>query len=98
MQETVVSVVGSHSGLSVAAAAAVEASLQEPEGTKRATSVNVQLPCLQKDLRTGSISRDILNFPSELCSCRSGVFTEVARSVPPGGARLLIQGMSEKQM
>ena len=29
-----------------------------PEGTKRATSVNVQLPCLQKDLRTGSISRD----------------------------------------
>ena len=33
-----------------------------PEGTKRATSVNVQLPCLQKDLRTGSISRDV-NFP-----------------------------------
>ena len=29
-----------------------------PEGTKRATSVNVQLPCLRKDLRTGSISRD----------------------------------------
>ena len=24
-----------------------------PEGTKRATSVNVQLPCLQKDPRTG---------------------------------------------
>ena len=43
-----------------------------PEGTKRATSVNVQLPCLQKDLRTGSISRDIVNFPSELCRRRSG--------------------------
>ena len=38
-----------------------------PEGTKRATSVIVQLPCLQKDLRTGSISRDIVNSPSELC-------------------------------
>ena len=37
-----------------------------PEGTKRATSVNVQLRCLQKDLRAGSISRDIVNFPSEL--------------------------------
>ena len=32
----------------------------KPEGTKRATSVNVQLPRLQKDLRTGSISRDIV--------------------------------------
>ena len=30
-----------------------------PEGTKRAASVNVQLPCLRKDLRMGSISRDI---------------------------------------
>ena len=30
-----------------------------PEGTKCATSVNVQLPCLKKELRTGSISRDI---------------------------------------
>ena len=29
-----------------------------PEGTNRATSVSVQLLCLQKDLRTGSISRD----------------------------------------
>ena len=35
-----------------------------PEGTKRATSANVQLPRLQKDLRTGSISREIANFPS----------------------------------
>ena len=53
------------------------------EGTKRATSVNVQLPCLQKDLRTGSIWQDVLNFPSELCRRRSGVFAEVARLVPP---------------
>ena len=50
---------------------------------KRATSVNVQLPCLQKDLRAGSISRDIVNVPSELCRRRSGMFTEVARLVPP---------------
>ena len=35
------------------------------EGTKRATSLNVQLLRLQKDLRTGSISRDVVNFPSE---------------------------------
>ena len=33
-----------------------------PEGGRRATSVNVQLPRLQKDLRTGSISQDV-NFP-----------------------------------
>ena len=32
-------------------------------GTQRATSVNVQLLCLQKDLHTGSISRDIVTFP-----------------------------------
>ena len=38
-----------------------------PEGTKRATFVNVQLLRLGRDLRTGSISRDIVNFPSELC-------------------------------
>ena len=48
-----------------------------------ATSVNVQLPCLQKDLHTGSISRDIVNFPSELCRRRSGTFAEIARLVPP---------------
>ena len=41
-------------------------------------SVNVQLPCLQKDMRTGSISRDIVNFRSELCRRRSGIFTDVA--------------------
>ena len=35
--------------------------LWTPECTKRATSVNVQLPCLQKDLRKGLISRDIVN-------------------------------------
>ena len=46
-----------------------------PEGAKRATSVNVKLRCLQKDLRTGSISRDIVNFPSELCRRRSGIRT-----------------------
>ena len=39
--------------------------------------------CLQKDLRTGSISRDIVNFPSELCRRRSGVFTEVSLLVLP---------------
>ena len=33
-----------------------------PEGTKRATSLNMQLVCLQKDLLTGSFSRDI-EFP-----------------------------------
>ena len=54
-----------------------------PEGTKCATSVNVRLPCLRRDLRTGSISRDV-NFPSELCRRRSGIFTDVARLVPPG--------------
>ena len=54
-----------------------------PECTKRATSVNVQLPCRQKDLRTGSSSRVILNFLSELCRCRGVTFTEVARLVPP---------------
>ena len=53
-----------------------------PEGTKHATSVNVQLPRLRKDRRTGSISRN-MNFPSELCRRRSGMFTEVARLVPP---------------
>ena len=57
-----------------------------PEGTKlwRATSVNAQLPCLQKDLCAGSISRDIVNFPSELSRRRSGTFAEVERLVPPG--------------
>ena len=35
----------------------------------------------------GSISRDIVNFPSELCRRRrSGLFTEVARLVPPEGS------------
>ena len=43
------------------------------------------LPRLQKDLRAGSISRDV-NFPSELCSRRSGTFTEVATF---GAARIL---------
>ena len=54
-----------------------------PEGTNRATSVNVQLPCLRKDPRTGSISRDIVNFPTELCRRGSDMFTAVARLVPP---------------
>ena len=53
----------------------------ELEGTKRATSVNAQLLLLRRDLRRGSISRDVVNFPSELCSRRSGVFTEVECSV-----------------
>ena len=63
--------------------AGVHCQTLEPEGTKRATSVNVRLPRLQKDLRTGSMSRDIVNFPSELCRRRSGMFTEVACLVPP---------------
>ena len=54
------------------------------EGTKRATSVSVQLLHLRKDLRTGSISRDIANFPSELCGRRRAIFVEVACLVPPG--------------
>ena len=51
----------------------------------RATSVDVRLSWLRKDLRMGSISRDVVNFTSELCRRRSGMFTEVARLVPPGG-------------
>ena len=50
---------------------------------ERATSVNMQLLRLQRDLRTGSISRDVVNLPSELCSCGSGMFTKVARLAPP---------------
>ena len=46
----------------------------------------MQLLRLWKGLRAGSISRDIVNFPSELRRRRSGMFTEVARLVPPGGA------------
>ena len=69
-----------------------------PEGTKCATSVNVQLPCLRKDLRTGSISRDIVNFPSELCRRRSGIFTEVARLVPPGTITRTLAGYRPETM
>ena len=54
-----------------------------PEGTKRATAVKMRFLRLQKDLRTGSISRDSVNFPSELCRRRSGTSTQVARLVPP---------------
>ena len=54
-----------------------------PEDTNRATSVNLQLPRLRKDLRTGSISRDIVSFLSELCRRRSDMFAEVARLVRP---------------
>ena len=54
-----------------------------PEGAKLASSVNVQPLRLRKDLRVGPISRDIVNFPSELCRRRSDIFTEVARLVPP---------------
>ena len=43
-----------------------------------------QLPRLQQDLRAGSISEDIGNFPSELCRRRILMFAEVARLVPPG--------------
>ena len=54
-----------------------------PEGTKPATSANMRLLRLLRDLRTGSILRDIVNFPSELSRRRSGTFAEVARLVPP---------------
>ena len=56
---------------------------QKAQARQSATSVKVQLPCLQKDLRTGSISRDIVNFPSELCRRRSGLFAEVAHLLVP---------------
>ena len=47
--------------------AAITTNITEgPECTTRATSVNARLR-LRKDLRTGSIWRDIANFPSELC-------------------------------
>ena len=49
------------------------------EFRKCATSVNVRLLRLQKDLRTGSISRDVVIFTSELCMHRSGAVAEVAR-------------------
>mgnify|MGYP001157543492 CR=1 FL=1 len=39
-------------------------------------SVNVQLPHLRRDLRAGSISRDVANFPSELRRRSSGMFWE----------------------
>ena len=44
---------------------------------------------LQQDLPTGSLSRDIVDFPSELCSRRSGMLTAVARLVPPDSLRIL---------
>ena len=60
-----------------------------PEGTKRATSVNVQLLGLRTDLRTGSISPDTVNFPSELCRRSGCVFKEVSRWVPPDSVCVL---------
>ena len=53
------------------------------EGTKRAISANMPRLRPQRDLRTASILLDIVNFTSELCRRRSGVFTEVACLVPP---------------
>ena len=48
---------------------------------KSATSVvNVRLPRLRRDLRMGSISRDIVNFTPRR---ESGMFTEMASLVPP---------------
>ena len=44
-----------------------------PEGTKRATSVNMQLLRLRRDPRTGSISKDVAN-----CSLRALQGAEVA--------------------
>ena len=65
--------------------------LSGPECTNRATSANVRLPYLQKDLRTCSIPRDIANFPSELCWRRSGTFAEVARSALPDLVVILVR-------
>ena len=56
---------------------------KSPEGTERATSVNVRLPRPRRDPLAVSISRDIVNFPSELCRRRSGMFAEIARLLPP---------------
>ena len=62
------------------------------EGTNRATSANVQLPCLQKDLRTGSISRDIVNFPSELYALeRHGYKTNFFPGMRPGARKVPIK-------
>ena len=63
------------------------------EGTKRAISVNVQLPCLRKDPHTGSISRELVNSPSELCRRRIRIFTEVVRVVPPERSLCLQDGL-----
>ena len=65
------------------------------KGTKRATSVNVQLLRLQRDLRTGSVSRDICESPLRALQpqkwhvYRSGTFgaawvQSVARDSPNG--------------
>ena len=43
---------------------------------------------LRKDRRTGSISRDVVNFLSGLCRHRSDTLTQVARLVPPGRSGL----------
>ena len=58
-----------------------------PEGTDRATSVDEQLPCLWRDLRAGSTSREVANSSSELCRRRSGMLSEVAGVVPPDNQR-----------
>ena len=58
---------------------------------KRATSAPAE------DLRTGSISRDVVNFPSELGRRRSGVFTEVARWVPPEDARVTTTSIATRK-
>ena len=59
--------------------------LQGPEGAKNVSLFRKHLQLLRprKDLRTGSISRDFVNFPSELCGRRSCTFMEVARLAPP---------------
>ena len=43
--------------------------------------------CPRKDPRTSSISRNIVNSPSELCGRRGGMFAEVAHLVPSGRGR-----------
>ena len=57
------------------------------KGTRRHQTRHLRkrASCLRKDLRPGSMSRDVVSFLSELCRRRSCMFTEFSRLVPPGG-------------
>ena len=69
--------------------AAEAAAFPPPEGTERATSVNEQLPCLQKDLRAGFDFARHCEFPLRALQAQKwDMFTEVARLVPPDSKHL----------